>query len=181
VLDFTKDYFALFGLPATFAIEADKLAERYRDLQQTLHPDRFAAASEQEKRLSMQASIRVNEAYRVLRDPLSRARYLLSLHTGEVEGENETTKDMAFLMEQMDLRDDLAAAKDKPDPYAAVGAVLDRLDALSVQIVRQLAERFDAPTEENLEQSRDLVRKLQFVDKCRTAAERVEAELDETM
>lgn len=181
MLDFTKDYFALFGLPATFAVEAEELSERYLALQQNLHPDRFADASDQEKRLSMQASIRVNEAYRVLKDPLSRARYLLSLYTGEGEGENETTKDMAFLMEQMDLRDLLVAAKDDPDPYAAVGAVMDRLDVLSRQIVGELAERFDLPTRENLEQSRDLVRKLQFVDKCRVEAERVEAELDESL
>jgi molecular chaperone HscB len=179
VLDFSKNHFELFGLPASFAVEADKLSERYRALQQTLHPDRFAAASDQEKRLSMQASILINEAYRTLKDPLSRAKYLLALHTGEVGSENETTRDMAFLMEQMDLREALAAAKRKPDPYAEVEDVMDRLDALSRQLVGELGERFDDPSEENLEQSRDLVRKLQFVDKCRVEAERVEAELDE--
>ncbi|HXK57292.1 MAG TPA: hypothetical protein PLZ16_11665 [Gammaproteobacteria bacterium] len=54
MLDFSKNYFELFGLPVGYIIDKVQLAERYRELQRVVHPDRFANASEQEKRLSMQ-------------------------------------------------------------------------------------------------------------------------------
>jgi molecular chaperone HscB len=157
------------------------LAERYRALQHALHPDRYAAAGDREKRLSMQASTRVNEAFQTLKDPLERARYLLSLHTGETGGDNETTQDMAFLMEQMELRETLADVKEQPDPVAAVGEVLDRLAEQSGELVDQLGTCLDAPSAKDLDAARELVRKLQFVAKCRAEAENLDAELDELL
>lgn len=181
MLDFSQNHFELFSLPVAFPVDQDRLSERYRALQQALHPDRFAAAGEREKRLSMQASSRVNEAYQTLKDPLTRARYLLSLHAGETAGENETTKDMAFLMEQMELREALAEAKDRSDPYAAVSEVIDRLGDLSSQLIGALAECLDTPAPEDLDKVRELIRKLQFVSKCRVEAEQVEVKLDDAL
>jgi molecular chaperone HscB len=178
VLDFSQNHFVLFGLPETFKLDKDLLAKRYRSLQRALHPDRSAASGDREKRLSMQASTRVNEAYDTLRDPLARARYLLLLRTGDAAGDNETTSDMNFLMEQMELRELLAAAKGRADPYSAVEEVSDRLDLLSNRLVEGLSDCLDAPTRDRLDQARELIRKLQFVDKCRAEAERVEEEID---
>ena len=179
LLDFSQNHFELFGLPTAYPVDTEQLSERFRALQQTLHPDRFAAAGEREKRLSMQASTRVNEAYRVLKDPLERARYLLSIHAGDAGDDRETTKDGAFLMEQMELREALAGAKRAPDPYEVVARVLDRLAGLSEQLVAQLTVRLDRPSPEDLDEARELVRKLQFVHKCRAEAELIEADLDE--
>ncbi len=179
MLDLSKNHFELFGLPEVFSVDLAQLAERYRSLQKTLHPDRFAAAGDRERRLSLQASTRVNEAYQTLRDPLSRAKYLLSLYTGEVGGKNETTRDTAFLMEQMDLREALSAAKDATDPHGAVGAVLDRLDELSRTLTGALGDCLDELTAERLAQARELVVKLQFVEKCRVEAEQLEADLED--
>jgi molecular chaperone HscB len=181
VLDFSKNHFDIFGLPTAFRVDAAVLAERYRALQQALHPDRFAASGDREKRLSMQASTRVNEAFRILKNPLERARYLLSVHTGDTDAGLGTTRDMAFLMEQMELREALAEARDGEDPIAAVGAVLERLAGQSRELVAQLEERFDTPSGSDLESAKELVRKLQFVDKCRVEAENLEAELDELL
>jgi len=181
VLDFSANHFELFGLPTAFSLDLERLSERYRSLQRTLHPDRFAAAGERERRLSLQASSRVNEAYRVLRDPVARARYLLSLYTGEAGAESETTRDMAFLMEQMQLRESLAGATAEEDPYRLVAEVMARLDTLSGQLEGELSGRLDTPTKDGLQQARELVRKLQFVSKCRREAERIEAELDESL
>ena len=181
LVDFSKNFFELFGLPPVFEVEIDRLAERYRALQQALHPDRFAAAGARERRLSMQASTQINAAYQTLKEPVARARYLLHLHTGEQANENETTKDMGFLMEQMELREALAGAQNQPDPYAAVSEVMDRLRELSGGLVHQLTERLSVPTADDLEAARELVRKLQFVQKCRVAAEQVEAGLDEAL
>ncbi|HKJ76321.1 MAG TPA: Fe-S protein assembly co-chaperone HscB, partial [Gammaproteobacteria bacterium] len=73
--DFSQNYFELFGLPEGFEVDSETLSLRYRDLQRALHPDRFAGASDRERRLSVQQTARVNEAYRTLKDPLARARY----------------------------------------------------------------------------------------------------------
>ena len=178
-MDLTQDYFALFGLPAAFAVDTALLSERYRGLLATLHPDRFASASDHERRLSMQASTLVNEAYRTLEDPLARARYLLQLHSDEVGSDTETTSDAAFLMEQMELRETLAEAKGQADPYASVNRVLVHVAEHGQALCQQLEGIFDEPTAAGLVEARELVRKLQFLDKCRRDAENLEAELDD--
>jgi len=181
VLDLSKNHFELFGLPVGYRVDEELLADRYRALQHELHPDRFAVAGDREKRLSMQASMRVNEAFQTLKDPLERARYLVSLHTGDAGGEKETTRDMAFLMEQMELREALAEVKEQADPVSAVGAILDRIAGQSADLVAKLDERFESPSLEQMGDVQELIRKLQFVSKCRVEAENLEAELDELL
>jgi molecular chaperone HscB len=181
VLDFTKNHFALFGLPVSYRVDDVLLAERYRTLQHVLHPDRYATASEREKRLSMQASVHVNDAFRTLRDPVERAGYLLALHGGDSIGGKETAQDTAFLMEQMELREALAEVKDRPDPYAAVGALLGRLADQSDDLVKQLESRLESPSAQDLEEAEAIVSKLRFVAKCRGEAENLEAELEELL
>ena len=181
MLDFSKNFFELFGLPQTLPVDTGTLSDRFHALQQALHPDRFAAAGEREKRLSMQASTRVNEAYQTLRDPFSGARYLLSLYTGETGTESKNTRDMDFLTEQMELREALAEAKSQDDPYAAVAAVMDRLAAQSERLLDQLTEQLRSPRSGSLEVARELVTKMQFVRKCQREAEQIEAELDDAL
>jgi molecular chaperone HscB len=181
VLDFSKNHFELFGLPRSYRVNGDLLAERYRALQRALHPDRYAAAGDREKRLAMQASTRVNEAFQILKDPLGRACYLLSLHQGDFTYEKETTQDMAFLMEQMELREALAGVKSQNDPLAAVGEILNRLAEQSEVLVDELETLLEAPSAQDLEAAQKLVRRLQFVTKCRADAENLEAELDQLL
>jgi molecular chaperone HscB len=178
VLDFSQDYFALFGLPVGFPVDRERLADAYRALQGAVHPDRFAAGSDQERRLSMQASTRVNEAFQTLKDPLARARYLLTLYTGDPGIDNETTRDAAFLMEQMELRESLAEARSQSDPLAVIGAVLDQLQRQDRALHAELTALFADPTEDHLSAAREAVRKLQFLHKCRRDAEALEADLD---
>jgi len=179
VLDFSKNHFELFGLPMSYRVDGALLAERYHALQQALHPDRYAAAGDRERRLSMQASTRVNGAFQTLKEPLARARYLLSLHTGDHSDEHAATRDTAFLMEQMELREALAQVKDRPHPMAAVGEILDRLADHSRVLGSELETLLETPSAQDLEAARELVRKLQFVAKCRVEAEDLEAELED--
>ncbi len=181
MLDFSKNYFELFGLPVGFVVDMDALAERYRELQRVLHPDRFANAGEQEKRLSMQGATQVNEAYATLRDPLKRAIYLLSLHGIDIDAEKETTHDAAFLMEQLELREELEQAARAPDPQAVVGELLDRIGASIQSLLACMAILFESPTPENLEAARELVRKMQFLHKLYNEAEAVEARLEDAV
>ena len=104
MLGFQQNHFRLFGLPEQFALDLDDLSERYLRLRQTVHPDLYATAGEREKRLSLQASTQVNEAYQTLKDPLARARYLMTLLTGGQDAVQETTTDIALLMAHMQLR-----------------------------------------------------------------------------
>ncbi len=181
MLDFHQNHFRLFGLPEQFALDLDDLSERYLRLRQTVHPDLYATAGEREKRISLQASTQVNEAYQTLKDPLARARYLLNLLTGGQGDDQETTKDMAFLMEQMELREALAEAREAPDPFAGITRVRDRLSRQSRQLIAQLATSLEPDADLDQEALRELIRKLQFVRKCEAEADALEAEFDEAL
>lgn len=179
MLDFSKNHFELFGLPATYVIDHDALRERYRDLQRVAHPDRFADRPEQERRLAMQGAALINEAYSVLRDPVLRARYLLSLHGVTMQPDNETTKDAAFLMEQLELREELDGLTNRSDPLGAIQEFLQRINKMIRTMISQMAVDFETPDEQRLEDVRERVRKMQFLRKLYTEAEAVEEAIEE--
>src|SRR3984885_14273648 len=107
-------HFDLFDLPAQFALDAAALDHAYRTVQAQVHPDRFAAAGDAQRRIAMQWATRTNEAYQTLRDPLERPRYMLARRGVDVVAENNTAMEPAFLMQQMEWREsieDAAAAK----------------------------------------------------------------------
>ena len=85
--DFSRDHFELLGVPVKYAVDPARLERGYRDLQSQVHPDRFASATEAERRVAMQWATRANEAFRTLKDPVERARYLLQLKGYDTEEE----------------------------------------------------------------------------------------------
>ena len=101
-MDFNADHFALFELPRAFRLESALLDKRYREILALVHPDKFAHASDAERRLSLQWATRINEAYLTLKKPLARGRYLLELLGHPVDEENNTLMPTEFLMEQME-------------------------------------------------------------------------------
>lgn len=101
------DYFTLFGLPAQYPLDVQALATRFQDLQRQFHPDRFASRPQAEQLAAVQQSATINQAWQTLRNPLSRAEYLLSLHGFDLASEQHTVRDTAFLMEQLELREEL--------------------------------------------------------------------------
>ncbi len=107
------DPFATFGVPAIFDLESAEIERRYRDLQRALHPDRFVTAPSSERQLALRNAVAVNEAYRTLRDPLTRARALLALRGDGAVGEAKA--DPMFLMEIMERREALSEARAKRD------------------------------------------------------------------
>ena len=86
------------------------LDARWKDLQREAHPDRFAAQGPAAQRVAMQWSVRINEAYQRLRDPLKRAAYLCELHGAPIRAEDNTAMPAAFLMQQMQWREALDEA-----------------------------------------------------------------------
>ena len=103
--------FELFGVPEQFAQDLARIDERWKELQREAHPDRFAAQGAAAQRIAMQWSVRINEAYRRLKDPLARAAYLCELRGAPIDAENNTAMPAQFLVEQMEWRESLEDAR----------------------------------------------------------------------
>jgi len=104
------DHFARLGLPAALDLEAASLDRAYFALQRQWHPDRFVAKPPEERaRASIEAAA-LNDAYRTLKDPLSRAVYLAGLKGVELPGDGKTIDDPDLLIEAMEAREELHEA-----------------------------------------------------------------------
>jgi len=154
-----KNHFELFGLVPAFALDLDHLDRAYRDIQAEVHPDRFAHAGDAERRASMQMTTQVNEAYRTLKSPVQRAKYLLELNGVDVGFETNTAMPADFLMQQMELREKLEQARD----VTALGLLQKELSAEKKEIEIRIAEFIDSRHE--YRQASDFVRKLMFLEK----------------
>lgn len=162
MLDFSRNHFELFGLPVAFAIDGEDLDKAYRDLQTEIHPDRFAHAGESEQRLAVQWATRANEAYKTLKNPFERARYLLELQGIHAMDAKNTSMPAAFLMQQMEWREALADAVAAKDDIALQGLEKDTRDAakrLQAEIAILLDERQDYA------QAAEALRKYRFLEK----------------
>jgi molecular chaperone HscB len=167
--EFGRNHFELLGLPLAYGVDPVRVEQGYRDLQGRVHPDRHAAGSEAERRVAMQWATRANEAYRTLRDPVERARYLLHLKGFDTDEESNTAMPPDFLMQQMEWRESVAAASAARDAQG-----LQRLQAEiggdREEMIELLAKALDR--EANYDAGCSLVRKLRFLDK-------LEEEIDE--
>lgn len=157
--DFSLNYFELFGLDVMFQIKRDQLVNSYQALQSEYHPDRFVESDEKQKRIAMQATTFINQAYKTLHDDQSRARYMLELQGVPFDVEKDTTNDMDFLMSQMNLRELIDEVDAQSDP-------LERLDELSSQSRKDKKILLQAFQEYYLGQrwaeAKEVVLKLQF-------------------
>lgn len=165
-----QDYFSLFGLAPDFALEAAELTRRYRDIQSQIHPDRYAGKGDQEQRMAVQTAAFVNEAYQCLKQPLSRAEYLLGLAGHPLSREQHTHQDAAFLMEQIDLREELEAIGKKPERQQALDKFLAELDQRIAARQQLFASAFAA---RQYESAADSVLKWQFLAKLKADADKL--------
>ncbi len=106
-MNLQSDDFELFGLVQQFAQDRAAIDSRWKELQREAHPDKFAAQGAAAQRVAMQWSVRINEAYQRLKDPLKRAAYLCELNGAPVNAENNTAMPSEFLMQQMEWREAL--------------------------------------------------------------------------
>ncbi len=124
--------FALFDIPEQFAQDHAAMQTRWQALQREAHPDRFAAQAGAAQRVAMQWSVRINEAWARLKDPLKRAAYLCELHGAPIQAENNTAMPTAFLMQQMEWREALDDASSAAALEALNAEVLQaRCDGLA--------------------------------------------------
>lgn len=160
--DFTQDYYSLFGLPRAYALDTTGLEQHYRELQTRVHPDKHAHLSDAERRLAMQWSTRVNEAYRTLRHPLQRAQYLLHLAGNDVQLEHNTAMPAEFLMQQMEWREAVEEARTGSD-YAALEHLHRRIKQEMAGQYRLLEAQLD--TAHDHPAAAGTVRQLMFQEK----------------
>jgi molecular chaperone HscB len=154
-----KNHFELFGLTPAFALEAESLERSYRGIQARIHPDRYAHAGDAERRASMQWTTRVNEAYRTLKSPVQRAKYLLEMNGVDVGFETNTQMPTDFLLRQLELREALAGAK-QPE---ALDELLAEVRREQRQLVQGIAQLIDG--RKDYAAAAGEVRKLMFLDK----------------
>jgi molecular chaperone HscB len=133
------DDFTLFALPERFALDSQQLDRRWRELQAEVHPDRFAAQGAAAQRIAMQWSVRVNQAYQRLKDPLKRAAYLCERRGAPIEAERNTAMPHEFLLQQMAWREALDEAADG----AAVQGLADQVEAHEQGLLQRLQVLLD--------------------------------------
>ncbi|RIA32088.1 co-chaperone protein HscB [Ectopseudomonas oleovorans] len=168
-------HFALFDLQPCFRLDLDQLAARYRELARQVHPDRFADAGEREQRMALERSACLNEAYQVLKTPSQRARYLLALRGPELPLE-VTVQDPDFLLQQMELREELEELHDDAD-LAGVAAFKRRLKSAQEQLNESFAACWDDDAQR--EEAERLMRRMQFLDKLSHEVRQLEERLDD--
>lgn len=172
-----RNHFELFGLPVSFDIDTDNLAARYREMQRRVHPDKYANASDQDRRLSLQMTALINEAFQTLKDPVRRGRYLLGLRGIDLGDETDTAMDSAFLMEQMELRENLDEVRQTDNPRKALAELADRIEQRLQEGIGQFRRALADGTPESNKKARNAVREMQFLEKMRREIDNIEEEL----
>jgi molecular chaperone HscB len=151
--------FELFEIEQCFAQDRGVLDRHWKDLQRGAHPDKFAAADGAAQRVAMQWSVRINEAYQRLKDPLKRAAYLCDLAGSPVNAHTNTSMPVDFLMLQMQWRESLEEAQ----TIHALDALRHDVDAQRKQLLVSCAEQIDVA--KNYDVAVQSVRKLMFIEK----------------
>ena len=165
-----KTYFEALDLPRRMSLDREQIERRFRERSQKVHPDRFGRASAIERRLALEHTTWVNDAYRVLRDPRTRAEYLLSLEGVEVGHEEERASDPELLMTMMELQEQTLVAD-----AAELEQLLQQMRARRGELLSQAEAYFDR-REGTKEIAKRALDELRFV---RRLEERIEQRLDE--
>jgi len=175
-IDFKQSYFSLFGLPQQYVVDEGQLAVAFRGLQAEHHPDRFAADSDEERRVAQQVTSFINTAQETLKSPRLRARYLLSLADVSFDDERDTTSDMMFLMSQMERREQLEQVPNASDPF-------DAIDAISKEVkteYKDLQSAFVSSYESgDLDGAKEVVLKLKFFERLMGEIKQLEEKLED--
>ena len=151
--------FELFDIPQRFSQDRVALDARWKNLQREAHPDKFSAQGTAAQRVAMQWSVRINEAYQRLKDPLRRAAYLCELAGAPINAENNTAMPTEFLMQQMQWREELDDA-----------STADSLENLHQEVL-QTRDAALASCETLIDQTQDFakaaqqVRALMFIER----------------
>ena len=176
-MSLTDNYFQLYDLPEQYSLDEHALRATYRELQRKTHPDKFADASKQAQLLAVQYAATINDAYDVLTSPLKRAIYMLKLKGFGMDSQRSACMDPMFLMQQMELREELEQVSKADDPEVALEQISEHLeselDILQAAFESQIVGVDDSGAETAL----DTVRKMHFLVKVQADVEHLEHEI----
>jgi len=172
----SDDYFQIMQVPQAYDVDGATLSEHYLKLQRQFHPDRFADKSAQEQRLAVQRASVVNQAHDTLRSPLLRAAYLLKLRGLDSSGENTTISDVAFLMAQMHLREQLGAVSSAIDPFAELDLVATEVASQLTTLQQLFGEQYGQKT---FDIAAETLIKMQFYNKLQLEVDELQGVLDD--
>ncbi len=158
--------FELFGVPEQFAQDRALLETRWKELQREAHPDKFAAQGTAAQRLAMQWSVRINEAYQRLKDPIQRAAYLCELRGASIDAQRNTAMPADFLMQQMEWRE----ALDEADSEDDMDQISDQAASLLREMLLKVEQQLDV--EQLAPQAAQTVRAMMFIEKFQADIER---------
>lgn len=175
-MDISKNYFEFIGLPVSYHLDRSELSDRSRELQKTLHPDRYAHLSDHEQRVAVQYMAYLNEAVATLKSPLLRAQYLLQLQDIDTTSESSTAIDPMFLMQQMELRERLEEIPSASDPFGELEELNDEVVAVLEQLRAAFVRKYESG---DLSSATSDVRKMQFLEKLLLEIERLEDRLED--
>jgi len=173
-MDISQDYFACYGLPKGFEVDLAGLRQLHRQLQQQYHPDRFVSHGDAEQRRAVQTTAYLNQAYATLGEPLKRGIYLLQLLGMDPLSPTNTQMPMDFLLQQIDLREQMDELKQVSDPEPALDALAGSLQKQAKQLESEFAQAYTQTEYETAETS---MRKLQFIVKLQQQLNALEGEL----
>jgi len=174
--DLSQNFFELFGLPESYDIDISQLSIRYRNLQSTIHPDKFASATDLERRLSVQKSALINQAFQTLKHPLSRAQYMLQLRGVELSNQSSPPMDPEFLMQQMRLREELEHVRGHSQPMSVLNKINREIDQALAAQTSSIKILFSERENPNIPKMTDLVRRMQFMFKLQQEVMSLEEE-----
>ncbi len=154
------DYFALFQLKPQFKIDRQALESAYLTVQQKVHPDMHAQASDSDKRVSMQLSALANSAYRTLMNPIQRGLYMCSRNGVDPQLETNTAMPAQFLMQQMEWREALDDVRDQP---SKLDELYKEVEQTRVNLLKEVELAIDETNDFDLAAKQ--LRALLFIDK----------------
>jgi molecular chaperone HscB len=158
------NFFELFGVPVTFAIDARRLDCAYRNLQARVHPDRYAAAGPAEQLHATRRAMLANEAYHTLKDAVSRACHLLHLHGIDALDPRRASVPSAFLVEQMEWRERIDDARGLRNT-ATLERLGKELEAATAALEGTLAQLLDDARDYT--KAAETIAKLRFLGRLR--------------
>jgi molecular chaperone HscB len=174
--DFSQTYFELFGLNPVFDIDYSRLHAEQQRLQAIYHPDRYVSASERDKRVSVQVASWVNQAYETLQDPVKRSRYLLEINGADIPDDSTTTSDTTFLMEQIELREQVESCRQGEDGLQRSDEIEAGLAQRAKELATEFVSHFDAS---QFDQAIVSSRKMQFIQRIQQQLSELQFELED--
>jgi molecular chaperone HscB len=156
----SDNYFRFFGLEQHFNLDLPALDQAYLAIQKEVHPDRHARGSDTEQRLAMQMATFANTAFQTLKNPIQRGLYLCQLHGVDARLETNTAMPAAFLMKQMEWRENL---EDQEDDLGALEDLAEEVDQSKRDTLVEITQAIDSA--KNYERAAELIRGMLFIDK----------------